>query len=88
METVSDVLFFPNHLDVAGYLEENEYSKFQLIEKILRNEFSGIDSNIVKNMIKIVDDLRVCFPTQGFDQVESLSFNLREDIFYLSNKIE
>ena len=39
-------------------------------------------------MISIVDGLRVCFLTQGLDQVQSLTFNLREDIFYLLNKIE
>ena len=31
---MSDVLYFLNHLDVAGYLEENEYSNVQLIEKL------------------------------------------------------
>ena len=48
METVNDVFYFLNHLDLAGYLKENEYSNFQLIRKILRNEFSGIGSHVVK----------------------------------------
>ena len=85
---MSDVFYFLNHLEVAGYLEENDYSNFQLIIKLLRNEFPGIDSNIIKNMINFVDDLRVCCLSEGFDQVQSLTFNLREDIFYLLNKIE
>ena len=88
METVTDDLYFLSHLDMAGYLENNEYSNFQLIKKLLRNEFSGIDSNLVENIININDDSRVCFLTQGFDQVQSLALNLREDIFYLLNKIE
>ena len=35
MKTINDVLHFLNKLDLAGYLESDDYEKFNCIKKVL-----------------------------------------------------
>ena len=83
METINDVLHFLNKLDSAGYLENDDYENFNCIKKVLTAEFQDVNSEKLIYMLGVVDDLPVSFITQTFEQIQSLTNGLREDIFSL-----
>ena len=63
--------------------------KFSCIKKVLTDEFQDVNSEKLKKMFGVVDDLLIFFIIQDFHDVQILTIILRGDIFLLvKEKIE
>ena len=80
METINDVLHFLNYLDSVADLENHEYSNFDRVKKVLKDNFQDVD------LLGIVDDLHILFLNQDFNEYNPLLKSLRERIFTLYEK--
>ena len=83
METMNNVLYFLNKLDFVGYLESKDHENFNCNKKVLTDEFQDINSEKLINMLGVVDDLRILFLTQSFQDNQRLTTDLRDDIYLL-----
>ena len=57
MKTVNDIVYFINDLYFVGHLEEDDYRKFDCVRNRLIGEFEVFDSEIITNMLGILDNL-------------------------------
>ena len=69
MKTINDSLYFLNDLFFIGYLEEDDYRKFDCVRNILVYEFHDLDSKNLAKMLGILDVLYVSFRTQEFGHI-------------------
>ena len=83
MDTVKTVLYFLSKLYLVGYLKNSDYDKFNWIKKKIIDEFQDIDSDKLKNMLDVLDNLHRLLITQDFQNVQIIANVLREDIFSL-----
>ena len=83
MKTVNDIMFFINDLYFKGYLGEDDYKNFHCVRKILLSEFKGVNSEILTNMLGILDELYISFKRQEISSIPDNVELLREDIFEL-----
>ena len=86
METNNDVLHFLNYLDSVADLENHEYSNFDRVKKVLKDNFQDVDLGHLIHMLGIVDDLHILFLNQDFGEYNPLIESLRERIFTLYEK--
>ena len=86
MKSVNDIMYFINDLFFVGYLEEDEYKKFDCVRNLLVDEFEDLDSKKLVNILGILDDLYISFRTQEFSHIVDKVKLLREDIFQLKNE--
>ena len=86
METINDVLHFLNYLDFVADLRSGEYSNFNRIKKVLKDNFQDTDSEQLIHLLGFVDDLRILFLNHDFKGVNPLTESLRERIFTLHEK--
>ena len=86
METINDVLHFLNYLDSVADLENHEYSNFDCVKKVLKDNFQDVDLEQLILMLRVVDDLHILFLNQDFNEYNSLIESLRERIFTLYEK--
>ena len=83
METINDVLHFLNYLDSVADLENHEYSNFDRVKKVLKDNFQDVDLGQLIHMLGVVDDLHILFLNQDFNEYNPLIESLRERIFAL-----
>ena len=83
MQTINDILHFLSKLDFAGYLENDDYEKFNCIKKVLTDEVQDANAEKLLNMLCVINDLCILFLTQDFHDVQILTNILRGDIFLL-----
>ena len=86
METINDVLHFLNYLDLVADLRSDDFNNFNHTEKVLKDNFQDVDSEQLIHKLGVIDDLRIPFLRQGFNEVCPLTESLRERIFKLYEK--
>ena len=86
METINDVLHFLNYLDSVADLENHEYSNFDRVKKVLKDNFQDMDLGQLIHMLGVVDDLHILFLNQDFNEYNPLIESLRERILILYEK--
>ena len=86
METINDVLHFLNYLNCVGALENHEYSNFDRVINVLKDNFQDVDLEQVIHMLGVVDDSHILFLNQDFNEYDRLIESLREGIFTLYEK--
>ena len=86
METINDVLHFLNYIDSVADLENHEYSNFDRVKKVLKDNFQDVDLGQLIHMLGVVDDLHILFLNQDFNEYNPLIESLRERIFTLYEK--
>ena len=86
METINGVLHFLNYLDFVRYLRSDEYSDFNCVKNDLKDNFQDVDSEQLIRMLGVIDDLRILFINQDFNEVVPLIESMRERIFTLYEK--
>ena len=86
MKTIKEVLHFLNKLDLVLYLERVEFKNFNCIKKVLANDFQDLNSEKLKNLLNVVDDIYISFITPDFQNVRVLTNVLRDDIFLQFNE--
>ena len=86
METINDVLHFLNYLDFVADLKSDDYRKFNYTKKLSKDNFQDVDSEQLIHLLGIIDDLRILFLRQDFNEVCPLTELLRERIFTLYEK--
>ena len=69
METINGVLHFLNYLDFVGYLRSDEYSNFNCVKNDLKDNFQDVGSEQLIRMLGVIDDLRILFINQDFNEV-------------------
>ena len=80
METITDVLQLLNHLDFVAYLGSDDYSNFNQTKKVLKDTFQDVELEQLIHMFGVVDDLRILFLNQDFNEVNPLAESLSERI--------
>ena len=86
METINDVLHFLNYLDFNADLRSVDFSNFSRVQTVLTDNFQDVDSEQLIHMLGVIDDLRILFSNQNFNEVCRLLETLREIIFTLFEK--
>ena len=86
METFNDVLHLLNYLDFVADLRSDDYSNFNQTKNVLKANFQDVDSEQLIHTLGVVDDLRILFLNQDFNEVNPLTESLRERIFSLYEK--
>ena len=86
METINNVLHFLNHLDFVAFLRNDEYNNFIHTKKVLKDILQDVDSQQLILMLGVIDDLRILFLRQSFNEVNPLTESLRERTFKLNEK--
>ena len=86
METINDVLHFLNYLNCVADLTSNEYNNFNHTKNVFKDVFQDVDLEQLLHMLGVVDDLRILFLNQDFNEVIPLTESLRERIFTLYEK--
>ena len=86
METINDVLHFLNYSDFVRYLRSDEYSIFNHTKKVLKHNSQDVDSEQLIHTLGVIDDLRILFLNQDFNEVNPLTKSMRERIFTLYEK--
>ena len=62
-------MYFINDLFFVGYLEEDDYRKFDSVRNVIVEEFLDLDSKKLLNMLGILDDLYISFRTREFSHI-------------------
>ena len=86
METINDVLHFLKYLDSVAALRRDDYSNFNHTKKVLKDNFQDVDSEQLILILGIIDDLRILFLNQDFNEVNPLTESLRERIVTIYEK--
>ena len=86
METINDVLHFLNYIDFVADLKSDDYSNFNHTKKVMKDNFQDVGSEQLIHMLGVIDDLRILFLNQDFNEVNPLTESLRERIFTLYGK--
>ena len=81
METINDVLNFLNQMEIYNILTGVELSTFNLIRKILIDEFENINLDKLVEMVKTLDDLYIEYLKMKVYFDKSLIATLRNKIF-------
>ena len=86
MKTVNDKISSINDLFFVGYLEEDDYKKFDCVRNMLVDDFQHLDSKKVVNMLGILDHSYISFRTQEISHIVVKVKLLHEDSFHLIKK--
>ena len=57
METINDVLNFPNQREIFRIITGLDYNNFKIIRKILIDEFNNIDDDKLIKILRNLDDI-------------------------------
>ena len=80
METINDVLIFLNQIEIYNILTGVELSTFNIIRKILINEFENLNFDKLVEMVKNHDDLYIEYLRMKVYFDKSLITTLRNKI--------
>ena len=86
METIDHVLSFVNQKEIYNLLTSVELSTFNIIEKILKDEFENINLDILVEMLKSFDDLYIEYLRMKVYFDKSLITTLRNKMFDMYNQ--
>ena len=81
METINDVLNFPNQMEIYNILTGVELSTFNIIRKILVDEFEKINLDKLVEMLKTLDDVYIEYLSKKVYFDKSLITTLKNKIF-------
>ena len=81
METINDVLNFVNQMEIYNILTGVELSTFNIIRKILPDEFENIGFDRLVEIVKTLNDLYVEYLGMKVNFGKSLITTLRKKIF-------
>ena len=81
METINDVLDFPNQIVIFKIISGLEYNTFNIIRKILIDEFNNIDDDKLIGILKNLDDIYIDYLKMNVNFDKTLIKPLRENIF-------
>ena len=81
METINNVLNFSNQTEMFKILTGMEYNTFNIIGKILIDEFEDVDLDNLVEIIKNLDDLYIEYLRMKVYFDRSLINTLRDKIF-------
>ena len=59
METINDVLDFLNQIEIFRIISGLDFSTFNIIRKILKDEFNNIDDDNLIKLLKNLDDIYI-----------------------------
>ena len=93
METINDVLNFLNQIEIFRIISGLEYNTFNIIRKILIDEFNNIDDDKLIGILKNLDDIYINYIKMNINFDKTLVESLRDNIFEsyemkMSNKIK
>ena len=80
------MLHFLTYLYFVADLRSDDYSNFNHTKKVLKDNFQDVDSEQLIHLLGVIDDLRILFLRQYFNEVCPLTESLRERIFRLYQK--
>ena len=91
METINDVLNFLNQLEIFKIISGLDYNTFNIIRKILIDEFNNIDDAKLIKILRNLDDIYINYIKMNVNFDKTLVESLRDNIFEiyemkLSNK--
>ena len=81
METINDVLSFLNQMEVFKILTGIEYNTFNIIGKILINEFENVDVDKLVKVLKNLEYLYIDYSESNVYFDKALVKSLRDKIF-------
>ena len=81
METINDVLNFLNQKEIFRIISGLEYNTFNIIRKILIDEFNNIDDDKLIGILKNLDDIYINYIKMNINFDKTLVESLRDNIF-------
>ena len=81
METINDVLTFLNQIELFRIISGLDYITFNIIRKILINEFNNIDDDKLIEVLKNLDDIFINYIKKDVNFDKTLIKPLRDNIF-------
>ena len=81
METKNDVLNFPNQIELFRIISGLDYITFNIIRKILIDEFNNINDEKLIEILKNLDDIIVNYIKMDVNFDKTLIKPLRDNIF-------
>ena len=86
METINHVLHFLNYSVFVADLRKHDYNKFNHVKKNLKDKFQDVDSEQLIHMLGDIDDLRLLFLRQEFNEINPVAESLLKKNFALYEK--
>ena len=86
MGTINDVLNFLNQLEIFKIISGLDYNTFNIIRKILIDEFCYIDDDKLIKILKNLDDIYIDYIKKNINFDETLVKPLRDNIFEIYEK--
>ena len=81
METINDVLNFLNQIELFRTMSGLDYITFNIIVKILIDEFNNIDDDKLIEILKNLDDIYIDYIKMNVNFDKTLIKLLRDNIF-------
>ena len=81
MQTINDVLNFLNQRELFRIISGLDYSTFNIIRKILIDEFINIDDDKLIKMLKNLDDIYINYIKMNVNFDKTLIKPLKDNIF-------
>ena len=81
METTNDVLNFLNQIEFFRFISGLNYYTFNIIRKILIDEFNNIDDDKLIEILKNLDDIYINYIKMDVNFDKTLIKPLRDNIF-------
>ena len=81
METINDVLNFLNQIELFRIISGLDYNTFNIIRKILIDEFNNIDDDKLIEILKNLDDIYINYIKMKVNFDKTLIKPLRDNIF-------
>ena len=81
METINDVLDFNNQIKIFKVKSGLDYNTFNIIRKILIDEFNNINDDKLIEILKNLDDIYINYMKMNINFDKTLIKPLRDNIF-------
>ena len=81
METINEVLNFLNQIELFKIISGLDYNTFNIIRKILIDEFNNIDDDKLIEILKNLDDIDINYIKMNVNFDKTLITPLRDNIF-------
>ena len=81
METINDVLNFLNQIELFRIISGLDYITFNIIRKILIDEFNNINDDKLIEIVKNLDDIFISYIKMDVNFEKTLIKPLRDNIF-------
>ena len=81
METINDVLNFLNQIELFEIISGLDYNTFNIIRKILKDEFNNIDDDKLIGILRNLDDIYINYIKMNVNFDKTLVKLIRDNIF-------